>query len=78
MACGTTVVSTDCPSGPAEIMANGKYGRLVPVGDAEKLAKGIEDTLQKPNDPEVLISRAAEFSSSIAAQSYLKLLIGDA
>ena len=78
LATGTPVVSTDCPAGPAEILANGKYGRLVPVGDAEKLAIGIEEALQDSHDTDALISRAAEFSSSIAAQSYLKLMFDDA
>jgi len=78
MACGTPVVSTDCPSGPAEILVNGKYGRLVPVGDPEKLAKGIEEALQASHDTDALIARAAEFSPSIAAQSYLKVMFNDA
>jgi glycosyltransferase involved in cell wall biosynthesis len=78
LACGTPVVSTDCPSGPAEILMNGKYGHLVPVREAEKLAKGIEETLQASHDTDALISRAAEFSPSIAAQSYLKFLFDDA
>ena len=78
MACGVPVVSTDCPSGPAEILVNGKYGRLVPVGDTEKLAKGIEKELQASHDTDALISRAAEFSPSIAAQSYLKVMFNDA
>ena len=78
LACGTPVVSTDCPSGPAEILVNGKYGRLVPVGDAEKLAKGIEEALQASHDTDALISRAAEVSPSIAAQSYLKVMFNDA
>lgn len=78
LATGTPVVSTDCPSGPAEILADGKYGRLVPVGDAEKLAKGIEEALQASHDTDALISRSAEFSPSIAAQSYLKVMFNDA
>ena len=78
LATGTPVVSTDCPSGPAEILVNGKYGRLVPVGDAEKLAAGIEEALQASHDTDALIARAAEFSPSIAAQSYLKVMFNDA
>ena len=57
---------------------NGKYGRLVPVGDIEKLAKAIEEALQASHDTDALISRSAEFSPSIAAQSYLKVMFNDA
>lgn len=48
LACGTPVVSTDCPSGPAEILENGKWGWLTPVGDFEQLAKAILSCIQNP------------------------------
>ncbi len=75
MACGTQVVSTDCPSGPAEILENGRYGRLAPVGDARGLAKAIGQALDAPISAEALRRRAADFSVEAAAQRYLALLL---
>ncbi|MGH3413563.1 MAG: glycosyltransferase [Marmoricola sp.] len=45
VSCGTRAVATDCPSGPREVLADGRYGRLVPVGDAAALAAGVCDAL---------------------------------
>ena len=45
LCCGIPAVSTDCPSGPREILNEGQYGQLVPVGDADMLARAIEKTL---------------------------------
>ncbi|GAF15129.1 alpha-1,4-N-acetylgalactosamine transferase PglH [Bacillus sp. JCM 19045] len=42
LAAGTTIVSTDCPSGPREILAEGAYGHIVPVGDPVELAHAME------------------------------------
>lgn len=74
LACGCPVVSTDCPSGPAEILAGGRYGRLVPVGDHKAMAGAILDTLAQRPDPAPLIARGAEFSVERAAARYEALL----
>lgn len=76
MSCGTSVVATDCPAGPAEILENGKYGRLVPVGDYESFAEALEETLIKPQDPVLLQRRALDFLPEKAADAYLELLQG--
>ncbi|MGY6552422.1 MAG: glycosyltransferase [Erythrobacter sp.] len=71
---GLPVVSTDCPSGPSEILQGGRFGELVPVGDAAALAKAMEGALTAEVDREALIRRAADFAPEIAAQKYLDLL----
>lgn len=75
MACGTPVVSTDCPSGPAEILEGGRWGRLVPVGDPVALAVAIEATLTDTQHPDVA-TRAEDFNVDRAVESYLRLLRG--
>ena len=74
LACGLPVVSTDCPSGPSEILGNGKYGSLVPVGDADALATAIGEALAKPCDKEMLRARAQDFTQAIVADHYLKII----
>ena len=63
LACGTPVISTDCPSGPDEVLENGRYGPLVPVGDAAALARAMLDTLANPIDRKTLAQRVHFFSS---------------
>lgn len=72
---GTPVVSTDCPSGPREILEDGKYGTLVPVGDVEALAKAMDGALSLEHDREALKRRAQDFSVDKAADAYLDLLL---
>ena len=77
MACGTPIVSTDCRSGPSEILEAGKWGRLVPVGDWQAMAEAIIDTLGNPTSPDCLITRASEFSAEASVDRYLELLTGN-
>ena len=74
LACGCPVVSTDCPSGPAEILENGQYGRLVPVGDPAAMAQAIISTLDVPPDRGLLQKRASLFSVDRAVEQYLDVL----
>tara|TARA_B110000977_G_scaffold158852_1_gene202528 strand:- start:1280 stop:2371 length:1092 start_codon:yes stop_codon:yes gene_type:complete len=74
LATGTPVVSTDCPSGPTEILENGKWGRLSPVGDADALAEAMRASLKDDHDTAALKRRASDFSPEIAARKYLELL----
>ena len=76
MACGTPVVSTDCRSGPREILEDGRWGRLVPVGDWHAMAEAILDTLDNPIPSDQLISRASDFSSDASIDRYLEVLTG--
>jgi glycosyltransferase involved in cell wall biosynthesis len=71
LACGSPIVSTDCPSGPAEILANGKYGKLVPVGDAAALAAGIEAVLDGGGTGYDAEKALARYSIAAVANRYL-------
>jgi glycosyltransferase involved in cell wall biosynthesis len=71
MACGCSIVSTDCPNGPAEILENGKYGYLVPVNDPNALSDAIEYVLNTPYSSSELIKRANDFSVKKSIDKYL-------
>lgn len=74
MACGTTVVSTDCSGGPREILEGGKYGKFVPVGDSVALAQAIMESLETPLNSAMLRSQAEEFSVESISDRYLQLI----
>jgi glycosyltransferase involved in cell wall biosynthesis len=67
---GCPVVSSDCPSGPAEILNNGQYGLLTPVNDIEQLAAAIVTTLNTVLEPQKLRQRGLEFSLERALDGY--------
>lgn len=50
MACGTSVISTNCPSGPAEILDDGRYGTLIPVNNIKALVDAVVVAAVSPSD----------------------------
>jgi glycosyltransferase involved in cell wall biosynthesis len=74
MACGTPVVSTDCPSGPREILDQGRAGMLVSVGDSAALAVALVRTIDSPPGRDVMRSRAVErFAWDRGVSNYLEV-----
>lgn len=71
---GAPVVSTDCRSGPREILEGGRVAPLVSVGDDAALARAIVDTLQTPPASSTLRAAAAEYTLERSAARYLELL----
>ena len=75
MCCGTPVVSTDCPSGPREILKNGMYGDLVPMGSVDALADAIATNLDggSTGPPRESWRR---FEPETVVNQYLEVLLG--
>jgi len=76
MALGVPCVSTDCRSGPREILEGGRYGTLVPVRDPVALAGAMRATLRSPPEPSCLRRGAERFDLEINVRAYLKVLSG--
>ncbi len=74
LACGLPVVAMDCPSGPAEILENGRYGWLVRPGDIDGFSHALECALLTPGDPEAGRVRARAFRTDTAADAYMRVL----
>ena len=74
MATGLPVVSVDCPYGPAEILADGEWGRLVPPNDVDALCTTIAAALREPADAAALRRRADDFSVAVVAERYRSLI----
>ncbi|MEM9254115.1 MAG: glycosyltransferase [Pseudomonadota bacterium] len=71
---GCPIVSTDCPSGPREILRDGEFGALVSLGSEYALAQAIQKALQVEHDKEALRQRGEEFSVEKAVQGYQRVL----
>ena len=73
LALGIPVASTDCLSGPREILQDGLLGHLVPIGDHNTLAHAISDTLDRPIEAKALKLAAAAYTVESSAEQHLKI-----
>ena len=69
--CGVPVVSTNCESGPEEILESGRYGKLVPIQNPSALAGAMVASLNEKHDREALKCRAKDFSVRKISFEYL-------
>ncbi|MEW8278733.1 MAG: glycosyltransferase [Candidatus Thiodiazotropha sp.] len=74
MALGTPVVSTDCPSGPSELLDGGRIAPLVPAGDWQALSKAMQRMLDQPPDPALLRESVQEYNAQQSAAHYLEIM----
>jgi len=74
MMCGCTPVSTDCPTGPREVLQNGKYGYLVPVKDPMAMADAIEKALDSPISKSLLDEAVKPFSEDVVIKRHFEIL----
>lgn len=74
MSYGLNIVSTDCPFGPREILDNGTFGFLTPVGDIKAMADSMEYQLKNGLDKNILIERSRFFSVKNSFIEYERLL----
>jgi len=74
LALGVPVVATDCLTGPREVLDDGRFGRLVPVGDIAAMSAALEYSLDNPPDVGALRRRAEEWLPGRVLQAYLSCI----
>lgn len=74
--CGAPLVATDCPSGPREILADGRFGQLVPVGDVDALTQAIKVALAD-GKPRPTRESWRRFELETVVSQYLDVLVGN-
>jgi glycosyltransferase involved in cell wall biosynthesis len=74
MLCGCTPVATDCPTGPREVLQDGKFGHIVPIRDPFALADALVAALNNPIPPPVLRSAIHRFSEEAVLARHFHLL----
>lgn len=73
LSCGVPVVSTDCPVGPRDILAGGRFGQLVPVGDWQAMGQALQRAIEQGPLPREALAHAAGFTESRSSQAYRTL-----
>ncbi len=73
MMCGCTPVSTDCPTGPREVLQDGKYGYLVPMRDPEAMAAAIEKALDTPISRRLLEEAVRPFEEGAVLERHFQV-----
>jgi glycosyltransferase involved in cell wall biosynthesis len=76
LACGTPVVSTDCPVGPRELLDGGRLGTLVPVGDSFAMAQAIAEVLEHRELPRGAREAALQYTEVNSSVAYRRLFDG--
>ena len=74
LATGTPCVSTNCPTGPDEILQHGKQGKLVKVNDVNALSEAMLEMLKDPILPDNHTIRT-HYSATASAERYLQILL---
>jgi glycosyltransferase involved in cell wall biosynthesis len=80
MACAVPVLAADCPSGPREVLADGRFGRLVPAADPQALADAIADATADPDAGQQLVRAARQhvvecYSTTAVIGQFEKMLL---
>lgn len=70
---GISIISTDTPYGPKEILSDGKFGDIVPIGDIKQISQLILLRVEEPIPKEIIFSRASDYSIKQAAMNYIKV-----
>ena len=71
LAVGLGIIATDCSSSIAEMLGNGKFGKIIPVGNVAALSSAIRDASPITNDTNARRAMADNFTLEKASSLYL-------
>src|SRR5208337_350610 len=74
LAMNLPIVATDCPTGPREILCDGAYGTLVPIGDSDRMAEALLVVLKAVDAPEIPNEALDRFQHDRVIEQYLAIM----